>query len=186
MMEQDEQAHVGRIGQPNRERERASQSYLAVLDQLEDDFIWAEDDRQRRKLQRENAAVRRAFAQHLGEETYIDKLRSRAVIPIWFVGKVPSRKHKEAAREWMRQRGLDWDGSAPRLRNEVRRALQENQPIPEGKFGLHVERTVDIRNPREFTFNLLGKPHYILPHVERPKSNIKRDVFALTFYPEED
>jgi len=187
MTKQDEQADIERIAELNREKERQSQSILNAIDQLEEDFLFTQDARQRRRLEREIAAARRAFAQHLGDETYIEKSRSRAVVPIWFVGKIPSKKYKEAAREWMRQRGLDWDGSAPRLRHEVRKALQENQPIPEGKFGLHVERTVEIGNPRESTFYLLGKPHYIPPSIDTgPKAKTKRDVFALTFCPEED
>jgi len=162
MTQRDDQSQLEEFGRLYRERQEQSQRLLEKIDRLEADIAASNDQAQRRSLERESATVRRQFAEHLGDQTYVEQSSSRAVVPIWFVGRVPSKASKEKARHWMKLRGLDWDGSAPPLRHEVRNALEKSQPIPEGKFGLHVERTVDIRMPRAFTVNLLGKPHHIV------------------------
>jgi hypothetical protein len=87
----------------------------------------------------------------------------------------------------MKERALEWDGSAPPLRHELRKALEQGHPVPEGKFGLHVERTVDIRNPNLVIVNLEGKPHqFNAPTRIGPKLKMKRDEFGQIFFQEED
>jgi hypothetical protein len=156
---------------------------LEKIDRVEAAIAASDDKAQRRRFERENASVRRQFAEHLGDETYVEQSGSRAVVPIWLVKGVPSKNRKEQAREWMKQGGLDWDGSAPTLRHEVRKALENQQPIPEGKFGLHVERTVDIRLPRAFTVNLLGKPRHVLaPATDKTLKEHREEELARKFF----
>ena len=84
-------------------------------------------------------------------------------MPVWRVSRVPAKKHRAQAQGWMAQRDIDWDGSAPLLCHEVRKALERIEPIPNGKFGLYVERTISITLPQAFTMNILGQPVHIVP-----------------------
>ena len=61
-----------------------------------------------------------------------------------------------------------WDGSAPTLRHELRQALEQDQPVPEGKFGFHVERTVS--KSELVIVNLAGQPHQL---SDRGQSKLK-------------
>ena len=176
MTQEDEQAQIERFGRLYLERQQQSHRLLEKIDQLEAAIAASNHKAQRRTLERENATIRRQFAEHLRDQTYVEQSSSRAVVPIWLVKRVPSKNHKEEAREWMKQRGLDWDGSAPPLRHEVRIALERNQPVPDRKFGLHVERTVDIKMPRAFTVNIFGKPRHIVASAnEKTNAEIKEE-----------
>jgi hypothetical protein len=192
MTQQDEQAQLQKLGRLYLERQRQSLRLLEKIDQLEAAIAATNEIALRSRFDRENATVRRKFAEHLGDQAYVEPSSSRTVMPIWRVTRVPSKKHKAAAREWMKQRCLDWDGSAPALRHEVRKALEQNQPVPEGKFGLHVERTVDIRMPRAFTINLLGKSHHVVAsanqktHVEAMEEKAWQKFFHGENYPYRD
>lgn len=157
------------------------------ITQLEAAIAATKDKNERRRLEHEQAAIRRDFATHLGNQTHVDQASARTIVPIWLVRGVPSKNRKEEAREWMKQRGFEWDGSAPALRHEVRTALAQGQPIPESNFGLYVERTVDIRNPQVFIVNLEGKPHYATaPTRTGPKLKMKRDELGQVFFTEVD
>lgn len=183
MTQQDEQAQIERFGRLYLERQQQSHRLLEKIDQLEAAIAASNHKTQRRTLERENATVRRKFAEHLGDQAYVEPSSSRTVMPIWRVTRVPSKKHKAAAREWMKQRGLDWDGSAPPLRHEVRTALEQGQPIPEGKFGLYVERTVDIKMPRAFTVKIFGKPlHIVASANEVTNAEIKEEKARRKFF----
>jgi len=145
---QDDDHHYIEFGGLSREREQQSRALLERIDQLDAEIAAAGDEKTlKAKLERDQRKIRQEFAEILGENTYADPSSSRFVKPIWRVTGVPSKKSKEEATVWMAQRSLDWDGSAPRLRYEVRKALKQTEPVPDGKFGLHVERTVDIELP---------------------------------------
>jgi hypothetical protein len=192
MTQQDEQAQLQKLGRLYLERQQQSLRLLEKIDQLEAAIAATNEIALRSRFDRENATVRRKFAEHLGDQAYVEPSSSRTVMPIWRVTRVPSKKHKAAAREWMKQRCLDWDGSAPALRHAVRKALEQNQPVPEGKFGLRVERTVDIRMPRAFTINLLGKSHHVVAsanqktHVEAMEEKAWHNFFHGENYPYRD
>src|SRR5689334_10527307 len=138
MTEHDEQARSEMHARLYERKQQRSLRLLQKIDQLETEIAAATDKGLRRRLERENASVRRQFAEHLGDQTYVEQSTSRAVVPIWSVEKSPAKDHREEARRWMKQRGLEWDGSAPPLRREVRKALEKDEQVPEGKFGLYV------------------------------------------------
>ena len=152
-----------------REREERSRNFLEKMDRLAAEIAAASPQKKLRgKLERERATTGTEFAKHLDNQGmgYLDS-RSRSVVAVWRVTKVPSKKRRAEAKAWMAQRGLEWDGSAPRLRYEVRKALERGEPIPEGRFGLHVERTVAIELPQAFTMNILGEAVHVAPS-EKP------------------
>ena len=133
--------------EPHRRKLDESDRLFAEITRLEAAIAASKDKSERRDLEREHAAIRRDFAEHLGSQIHVDRPSARTIVPIWLVRGVPSKNRREEARGWMKERALEWDGSAPPLRHELRKALEQGHPVPEGKFGLHVERTVDIRNP---------------------------------------
>jgi hypothetical protein len=173
--------------EPRRRHLDESERLFAEITRLEAAIAASKDKSARHGLEREHAAIRRDFAEHLGNQTHVDRPSARTIVPIWLVRGVPSKTRKEEARGWMKVRGFEWDGSAPALRHEVRTALAQGQPIPEGKFGLYVERTVDIRNPEPVIVNFEGQPHqYNAPIRIGPKLKWKRDKFGKIFFQKED
>jgi len=44
----------------------------------------------------------------------------------------------------MAARGVEWNGSAPSLRGEVLKALKNKEDVPDGRFGLQVEWTINV------------------------------------------
>jgi len=184
--QQDDQAQIETWGRLYAEREQRSRLFLKKIDELDAEIAAAADKKVlKARIEHDQAKIRREFAEHLGERSYVDPSSSLTVMPIWLVTGVPSKKRKEEAGEWMKQRGLDWDGSAPPLRHEVRKALEQNQSVPDSTFGLHVERTVDIKKPRAFTVNLLGRPHHMLaPATEITNAEIKEEKWRKFFHGE--
>jgi len=150
-----------------KQRDERSRVFLETIDQLDDAIAATEDKKLRADLQRQRAKVGQEFAQHLDEGRlgYAGS-RSRSVMPVWRVSRVPAKKHRAQAQAWMAQRDIDWDGSARSLCHEVRKALERDEPIPNGNFGLYVERTVSITLPRAFTMNILGQPVHVVPKCD--------------------
>lgn len=180
MTQKDDRSKIEETARLYEERQERSRLLLAKIDQLDAKIAAAGNQKAlRAALKRESAKTRRQFAEHLGELGYIEKPSWRSAMAIWLVRGVPSKKHKEQARAWMEQLGKDWDGSAPSLRHEVKKALEQNKSVPEHKFGLHVERTVDIKMPRSFTVNLLGKPHHIVASATEPTNAEMKEEKAL-------
>jgi hypothetical protein len=133
------------------------EEFLAQIDRLDGEIAAAAADKKRiQKLQRDKADLHRKFAAHLYDSAFdlvdpsgyfIDfsyHVGDRFLRPYWLVEGVPSKNRREEARAWMAARGVEWDGSAPSLRGEVSKALTRNEPVPDRKFGLHVERAVKI------------------------------------------
>lgn len=75
------------------------------------------------------------------------------VILCWEVDKVFTKQHTSDALDWMKRRGLDWDGKAPALRHELKRALERNETIPSHHFGLYVGPSVVVRCFRGIPFH---------------------------------
>lgn len=123
------------------------EGFLQLMDRL-DAEIGASKNSVKLQNLRERDNVARLFAEHLQGESYWQKETDRVVVAIWGIEGVPKKKLKEDARMWMEQRGIAWNGSAPSLREQVKVALEQNEEIPHGYFGLYVERTVEIREPR--------------------------------------
>lgn len=66
---------------------------------------------------------------------------------VWIVFEVtgnPSRAAFKQAEQWMISRGLSWTGNAKKLRAMVHQALRKGEALPNGNFGLWVERTIRI------------------------------------------
>jgi hypothetical protein len=165
----DEPAKSDEAARLYTERRERSRRLLAKIDELDAAIAAARNQKAlRARLKRESDETRRELAAHLDERGYFEVFSSRNVVPIWLVAGIPSKKHREEARTWMARRGLYWNGSAPSLRHEVRKGLDErNNPVPEHRFGLHVERTIDIQTPRAFTINLLGEPYHVVSPAEK-------------------
>jgi hypothetical protein len=62
--------------------------------------------------------------------------------PYWSVHGVPSKQGRILAEEWMRERGLQWNGDAPSLRREVIAALRRGATVPH--FGLSIRLTTVV------------------------------------------
>ena len=143
--------------------EKASH-YLRAIELLEARMaVGGLDKRRLDDFRRSIVKIKQAFAGlFVGEITsmeFIYPYREVEVWPYWLVASQPKKELKPQAREWMAARGQSWDGSAQKLRDAVRRALHHNEPVPEGYFGLHVERTVKIRMKRAHNLHLLpGQP----------------------------
>ena len=167
------------------EREEQSRRFLEKIDQLEASLATSDHD-QRNNLQRDRENTCRLFAQHLGDQNYVQTSSSRTVTPVWLVTGVPSKKHKDQAKQWMKQRGIEWTGSAPPLRHEVRKARERNETIPEHSFGLKLVRTVDIKEPRAVSAHLFGKlRHFVVPADVNYRDEI-REERLLPKYTRED
>lgn len=134
---------------PDREKQfkEKCESFLMQIERLGAEIEAAASDKKRaRMLQRESDGLRRQFATHLGDgrvSRYFQN-NKRDVVAHWQVDGVPSKKGRPEARIWMAARGFEWSGAAPSLRSEVLKALNNNEQIPDGSFGLHVEWTVRI------------------------------------------
>ena len=142
--------------QPNHDsHDEKSRLLFNELDRLQIEIDATGDNKQRRRLEHDKArSSAREFAKHLlVSETgpgirrhYSQALRE--VIAYRRIDGVPSRARKAEAEAWMSARSIAWDGSAPRLRDQVRKALEEGAEVPEHHFGLLVEWTVRIRISR--------------------------------------
>lgn len=145
----------------DREDQEHSRRFLEKIDELEAEIAASSDKVLRSRLERECAAVRRQFGAHLKGRPYVHDATLRTVRPVWLVTGVPSKRHREEAKKWMKARGVDWDGSAPSLHHELRKALAQKVPIT-NEFGLDVEWTVDIKAPHTFTVNETGTPRHVV------------------------
>jgi hypothetical protein len=104
-------------------------------------------------LRNEETKVRRDLAYHISPDRFgfrpAHLPNGGAIVPSYKITGAPSKKWKVEAEEWMATRGIRWDSFAPTLRDEVRKALNNKQPIPSHHFGLYVEYTVVIRQPEQ-------------------------------------
>jgi hypothetical protein len=73
-------------------------------------------------------------------DLYIDE--APHTYPYWSVHGVPSKQGRPLAEEWMRGRGLQWNGDAPSLRREVVAALKRGATVP--NFGLSIRLTTIV------------------------------------------
>jgi hypothetical protein len=160
----------------DREEKEHSRRFLEKIDQLEAEIAATSDDVLRSRLEHERAAVRRQFAVHLKGRPYVHDATLRTVRPLWLVTGVPSKRHREEAKKWMKARGVDWDGSAPPLHHELRKALAQKVPIT-NEFGLDVEWTIDIKAPHVFTVNESGGPRsVVIPEFLSNGANKQEDL----------
>jgi hypothetical protein len=109
----------------------------------------------RRLIPKLKRALAKLFVGKMTGMEFIYPLRIVEVGPYWVVDGQPRQRAKVQAHEWMAARGQPWNGSAKTLRDAVRRALHRNDAVPDGYFGLHVERTVKIQTRRELNLHLL-------------------------------
>lgn len=102
---------------------------------------------ERRKLERQRAALARDFALRLGNPLdypahKIFDTEKCTVLPYWKVEGVPSKVHKEAAHQWAKMWNANFDGSIHQFRKELEGCLYENVRVPDHRFGLRVEWTI--------------------------------------------
>jgi hypothetical protein len=127
------------------------------------------DKKEVKKGQRLVAEFKRAFAElflegYLSMEfVYRDKCVD--VWPYWVVAGQPKKLTKAQAHEWLAARGVAWSGSAQELRDAVRKALARGETVPDGCFGLHIERTVKIRTREELNPHLPPEQSYLNPQI---------------------
>lgn len=126
------------------------------------------DDLDRKAIQglkRRIAAIKRSFAAHFIDGCisleFVWRDRSVDVWPYWLVSGQPKKSKREQARIWMEERGYAWDGSVQGLREAIRKALDDGAGIPDGFFGIHVERTVQIRIRNEIASHLEPEHTYL-------------------------
>jgi len=172
----DQSSRCKDLGCRFEERQERSCRFLEKIDQLEAEIAAGNEQAQRNKLQREIADIRRQFAEHLGDLNYIHGPSMRTVQRTWLISGVCSKQHREQARQWMKARFIDWDGATPALRHQVRKALERSEQVPDGNFGLHVERSVDIKPPRTIIVNQFGKSRQVaVPANEQANAEIKAE-----------
>lgn len=132
-------------------RKDQSLKFLQKIDQIEAEIKSTVDDRVRlNQLRDERARLCRQFAKHLSYgqiggsySPFFD--RGRHVEPYWLVEGVPSKKHLEEAKSWVKERNIDWDGSARSFRHAFKQGINfGDELLPDHHFGLHVEYTVRI------------------------------------------
>lgn len=125
-------------------------TYWAVIELAETCIALGELDKTKlKKVERFIQTAKRGFADlFVGGVTEIELIFPDLLVevwPYWLVAGQPRQQSKAEAQEWMAEGGQSWDGSTQKLRDAVRRALHRNKPVPDGYFGLHVERTVKIQ-----------------------------------------
>jgi len=155
--------HNPRVGKGVEDQENLSEKashYLRAIELLEARMAVGRLDKRRlNDFRRSIVKLKQAFAAlFVGDITsmeFIYPYREVEVWPYWLVANQPKKESKPRAREWMATRGQCWDGSAQKLRDAVRQALHRNEQVPEGYFGLQVERTVQIRMKRAHNLHLL-------------------------------
>jgi len=113
----------------------------------------------RRRLQFEDRALRNKLCLYLNLHYFREFFTGRELETklklriIRIVEGIPSKEGKVAANAWMTSRNVSWNGSAPALRKEVLKALNEGQSVPDGYFGLHVDLTVEVGDKMRPTLN---------------------------------
>ena len=126
--------------------ELAPGAFLARLDQLDSEISVAENTT-RKKLYLDRERLLREYAKLMDESrfgsfTYSD---GRIITPSWSVDGFARQKSSEAS-DWLASKGIKWDGSPKSLRREIAKLLESGASLPSGAFGLHVSRTITIRN----------------------------------------
>jgi hypothetical protein len=121
------------------------QLYVGLIE-LEKQFKAAAgtDTKKVNEHQKSMSKYKGLLAQHLGDRSidYISESARLRVTPCWGIFGQPPKRFKAQAREWMAARNLRWN---PRdLIEAMRDALEDGEDVPEGYFGLRVERTVQI------------------------------------------
>ena len=121
--------------------------FLARMDELESAIDAAVDKVQRRELTRDRAALSHQFATLMDEQGFTSFTLDdgRIVAPVWSVEGFARHKSDEA-RDWLMSNGVKWDGTAKMLRREIAQLLQAGALLPAAAFGLHVTRTIQVRD----------------------------------------
>ena len=127
-----------------------SRQFLARIDEL-DRQIGAETTNKsdRRKLFQARSRIAQHFAKHLDADR-VSSLKvfhaddGRSVWVVLNISGTPSREGRQKAAEWMASRGRAWNGDVSSLRATMRRTLRGGDDLPDGQFGLRVERTIKI------------------------------------------
>jgi DNA repair exonuclease SbcCD ATPase subunit len=141
------------------ERRLSRPTNLQVLKKIEDELgelkktlLSAKDRPSRKAIWDQRAIVFRKYVRQLmewPEDASIERLSRPGLFEIapavyksmkdfvaFTVTGTTSKKGKPIAEEWMRSRGVDWDGSIQRLREEVFTATVFSESVPD--FGLKI------------------------------------------------
>jgi hypothetical protein len=136
----------GHLLNPEKDRDfiATCEDFLMQTAHLDRGIGDASDKKRLKLLQRAKTDLHCQFADYLRTSTFslYHADLSLDVSTCWKVDGVPSKKAKAEAQDWMKTRGVEWDGSALPLRAQVHRALNKKEYVPEGKFGLRVELTI--------------------------------------------
>jgi len=136
--------------------------YLRAVDLLQ--AMVEAGDLDKKKGERLIGKLKRTFA-----ELFVEGISSLEFVysdmcvdvwPYWLVTGQPKKLAKAKANKWMAGRGLTWNGSASELIQAVRKAVAKGEIVPDGYFGLHVERTVKIRWRKELSTHLPPEKSY--------------------------
>ncbi len=121
------------------------QLYVGLIER-EQKFITAAgtDTKKVNEHQKSMSKYKGLLAQHLGDRSvnYISASGKMLVTPCWVISGQPPKRFKAQAREWMAARNLRWNPHD--LTEALRDAIEDGEVVPEGYFGLRVERTVQI------------------------------------------
>jgi len=129
------------------EHHHQSRQLLAIIDEL-DRLIAAETTNKatRRKLLRARSGAAQQLAEHLDPSRfpYFTADDGRNVWVVLEITGTPSRAGRLQAEEWAASRSQPWKGDIKKLRALMRQALQSDEKLPLGHFGLRVGRTIRI------------------------------------------
>jgi hypothetical protein len=157
---------------PDRHWQARSKEYLQRIDEIDQQLKGTHTDQDRLALARERKEVCREFARLLRSvETDFDQIvyfsdDGRIVRASIHIDGPPPRKEKSRAAEWMKQRGLEWDGAGPKLRHAVRSAMEAGDDFPADMFGLFHEWTISITGPNEGFLELKAVSEALLEAFE--------------------
>jgi hypothetical protein len=121
--------------------------FFSRLDSIQSAIHAANDKDLRRRLMSERELLSCEYAKHMDELGFVSFAMDdgRIVTPVWSVeGFAPGKSNE--AREWLASKGVDWNGSAKSLRIEITKLLESGAALPPGSFGLHVTRTIRVRD----------------------------------------
>jgi hypothetical protein len=154
-----------------------SREYLRQIDRIDQQLEENLHDRQRLSLTRERRDVCREFVKLLtsvdtgSDEPAFFSDDGRVVRISIHIDGVPPKNARDRAKNWLKQRGVEWDGAAPALRHEIRTAIEAGDDFPTDMFGLFHEWTISIDGPDQLFLEMKAVTDSLLDAWENHKTD---------------
>lgn len=154
-----------------------SREHLQRIDEIDQQIKGNLTDRERHALTRDRNQVCRAFARLLASvDTGFDPAYfsddARVVRISIHIGGVPPKKARDRAKDWLMDRGIEWDGNAPVLRSAIRAAIEAGEDVPSDYFGMPHELTISIDGPDKRLLEAKAVVEALLDAFENDKADV--------------